>query len=77
MIFKFKKEKERRIKVMSPYQINETLLKGSNALVMHDMPIHRDYEITGDVVESQNSIIYEQSANRLYTAKGILLDLLS
>jgi ornithine carbamoyltransferase len=74
---KFKKEKEKRIKLMMPYQVNKKLLKGSDALIMHDMPIHRSYEITGDVVESPNSIVYDQSENRLYSAKGILLKLLA
>jgi len=73
---KFKEEKEKRIKLMKPYQINSELLKGSNALVMHDMPIHRGYEISAEVIESHNSIIYEQSENRLHSAKGILLELL-
>src|SRR3989304_7774403 len=40
---KFAAEKEKRIKLMMPYQINAQLLKGSNANVMHDMPIHRGY----------------------------------
>ncbi|UCC28146.1 MAG: ornithine carbamoyltransferase [Candidatus Bathyarchaeota archaeon] len=73
---KFKEEKERRTELMLPYQINEELLKHTDALVMHDMPMHRGYEISGEIVESQRSIIYEQSENRLYTAKGILLKLL-
>ncbi len=73
---KFAAEKEKRIKLMMPYQINKELLRGSNAYVMHDMPIHRGYEISEDVIESPNSIIYEQSENRLYSAKAILLKLL-
>jgi ornithine carbamoyltransferase len=73
---KFIAEKEKRLKQMMPYQINKQLLKNSKAYVMHDMPIHRDYEITGDVVQSPKSIIYEQSENRLYSAKAILLELL-
>jgi len=73
---KFKEEKEKRIKLMKPYQINNELLKGSDALIMHDMPIHRGYEISTEAVESPNSIIYEQSENRLHSAKGILLKLL-
>lgn len=73
---KFKEEKERRIKLMKPYQINVELLKGSDALIMHDMPIHRGYEITEDAIENSKSIIYEQSENRLHSAKGILLKLL-
>jgi len=73
---KFAPEKEKRIKIMMPYQINKELLKGSNAYVMHDMPIHRGYEISADAIESPKSIIYEQSENRLYSAKAILLKLL-
>jgi ornithine carbamoyltransferase len=73
---KLKEEKEKRIKLMMPYQVNRELLKEGKALVMHDMPIHRGYEISGEIIESERSIIYEQSENRLYTAKGILLKLL-
>jgi ornithine carbamoyltransferase len=73
---KFKEEKEKRIKLMMPYQVNKELLKDSDALIMHDMPIHRGYEISEDTIESPNSIIYDQSENRLYSAKGILLKLL-
>lgn len=73
---KFAAEKEKRIKLMTPYQINKELLRGSNAYIMHDMPIHRGYEISAEIIESPNSIIYEQSENRLYSAKAILLKLL-
>jgi len=73
---KFKEEKEKRIKLMMPYQVNSQLLAESKALIMHDMPIHRGYEISGEAVESKRSIIYEQAENRLYTAKAILLKLL-
>jgi ornithine carbamoyltransferase len=72
---KFAQEKEKRLKLMMPYQINKELLKGSSAYIMHDMPIHRGYEISGDVIEDPRSVIYEQSENRLYSAKAILLKL--
>ncbi|MCL4429177.1 MAG: ornithine carbamoyltransferase [Chloroflexi bacterium] len=70
-------EKEKRIKLMMPYQINAQLLKGSNACIMHDMPIHRGYEISAEAVESPKSVIYEQAENRLYSAKAIYLKLLN
>jgi len=73
---KFAAEKEQRVKQMMPYQINEQLLKGSKAYVMHDMPIHRDYEITPEAITSPKSVIYEQAENRLYSAKAILLTLM-
>jgi len=74
---KFAKKKAERLKLMMPYQVSKELLKGSSACVMHDMPIHRGYEITGDLVEDSRSVIYAQSANRLYAAKAILLKLIS
>ncbi len=73
---RFKAEKEQRIKIMMPFQVNSKLVEGSKALIMHDMPIHRGYEISGEVVEASNSVIYEQAENRLYSEKAILLKLL-
>ena len=73
---KFSVEKEKRIKLMMPYQINAELLKGSDAYIMHDMPIHRGYEISAEAIENPKSVIYEQAENRLYSAKAIFLKLL-
>jgi len=72
----FKKEREKRVKLMLPFQVNRKLLGGSDALIMHDMPIHRGYEIADDLVESDNSVIFVQSENRLHSAKAVLLKLL-
>jgi len=72
---KFVADKEKRTKLMMPYQINKQLMRGRSALIMHDMPIHRGYEISEDMIESPKSIIYQQSENRLHTAKAILLKL--
>jgi ornithine carbamoyltransferase len=72
---KYAAEKEKRLKIMMPYQINSGLLKKSKAFAMHDMPIHRGYEITADIIESPKSVIYEQGENRLYSAEAILLKL--
>lgn len=72
---KFATEKEKRLKEMMPFQINAQLLKGSNAYIMHDMPIHRGYEISQEMIENPKSVIYEQAENRLYSAKALLLKL--
>jgi ornithine carbamoyltransferase len=75
---KFKKEKEKRVKIMLPYQINKKLLRtNTDALIMHDMPIHRGYEISDNIIKSPQSVIYTQSENRLHSAKAILLKLLA
>jgi ornithine carbamoyltransferase len=64
------------MKLMMPYQVNRELLKGTNAFIMHDMPMHKGYEISPDAIGSPKSVIYEQAENRLYSAKAILLKLL-
>lgn len=73
---KFASEKEKRVKLMMPYQVNGELLRGSGAFIMHDMPIHRGYEISAEAIESPKSVIFEQAENRLYSAKAIMLILL-
>ena len=69
----FAKEKNRRLKTFLPYQVNEKLLKGSNTLVMHDMPMHIGYEISRGTADSKNSIIFDQAENRLHAQKGLLV----
>jgi ornithine carbamoyltransferase len=74
---KFKEEKEKRVGKMMPYQINAELMKGNKALIMHDMPIHRGYEISPEMIDSPNSMIFDQAENRLYSEKAVLLKLLN
>lgn len=71
----FKEEKERRLKVFMPYQINKKVIDmcKKDVLIMHLMPVHRDYEMTKDVVYLPNSIIFEQAENRLHGQKGIMV----
>jgi len=73
---KFEEEKKRRMRTFMPYQINKKLLEGSNALIMHDMPIHRGYEMDDWAVDSPNSIIFDQAENRLHIQKAVMLHLL-
>jgi len=73
----FEKEKQRRVELMMPCQINKENLAGSNAYIMHDMPIHEGYEITRDMIESEKSVIFQQSENRLHSQKAIILKLLN
>ncbi|NKC13854.1 MAG: ornithine carbamoyltransferase [Gammaproteobacteria bacterium] len=71
----FADEKQRRTALMAPYQINAQLMAGSNAKIMHDMPIHPGYEIAEELVECDASIIYDQAENRLDAQKAIILHL--
>jgi len=68
--------KEARCRTMLPFQITSELMAGSQAKIMHDMPIHPGYEIAEEMVECERSIIYDQAENRLDAQKAIMLHLL-
>lgn len=61
---------------MMPYQINDDLLEGSKAIVLHDMPMHADYEITQSVIDKNLDYILDQAENRRHAQKAIMLTLL-
>jgi len=68
-------EKEKRIKDFKRFQLNKELIKDSNASIMHCLPAHEGYEITRDIIESKNSIIFDQAENRMHAQKAIILKL--
>jgi ornithine carbamoyltransferase len=68
--------KEERTKKMLPFQINREMMKGSKAIVLHDMPIHTGYEISRDLVEEHISNILQQAENKKYAAQSILMTLM-
>ncbi|MCS7144470.1 MAG: ornithine carbamoyltransferase [Archaeoglobaceae archaeon] len=70
-------EKEKRLRDFRGYEISEELVMLANdPIVMHCMPMHRGEEISEEVIESRNSVIYEQAENRLHMQKAILLKFL-
>ncbi|GGO11520.1 ornithine carbamoyltransferase [Microbispora rosea subsp. aerata] len=73
----YQEEKQRRIKLMSPFQLNRDNLGGADPWIMHDMPIHPGYEISRELVDAPKSVIFRQAENRLYAAKAILHELIT
>jgi ornithine carbamoyltransferase len=67
-----------RRSVFAPYQLNSALLaEAPGAWVMHCLPAHRGEEITDEVLDGDNSIVFDQAENRLHAQKAILERLLT
>ncbi len=68
------KEHEKRVKVFKPYQVNGKLVKEAEEdyIFMHCLPAHRGQEVTDEVADSENSVIFDQAENRLHTQKALL-----
>lgn len=71
-------ETEVRQRVFRPYQVNRELMAqaASHAVFMHCLPAHRGEEVTNEVIDSAQSIVFDQAENRMHVQKAILLLLL-
>ena len=72
-------EKQKRVADFKGFQVNEELVKSApeGAKIMHCLPAYRSYEISEGVVESPNSIIFDQAENRLHFQRALLKKLMS
>ena len=66
-----------RERVLKDFQVNSRLLQyaGNSALVFHCLPAERDKEITNEVIEGPQSVVFDQAENRLHAQKAILVQL--
>jgi ornithine carbamoyltransferase len=65
---------ERRHNVLKPYQVNRRLMARAkpDAVFMHCLPAHRGHEVTDEVMDGSQSVVFDEAENRLYAQKGIL-----
>jgi len=70
-------EKELKMKAFEGFQVNSELLKYAkdDVMVMHCLPAHRGEEITDEIIDGPNSIVFDEAENRLHVQKAIILKL--
>ena len=71
-------EQQQRVETFSAYQVNTNVMQQANtdALFMHCLPAHRGEEVTTEVLESSQSVIWQEAENRLHAQKALLESLL-
>ena len=72
-------EAKERLRNLQDYQITFELMAstGKESYFMHCLPAHRNQEVTDAVIDSAQSLVYEQAENRLHVQKALLLTLLA
>jgi ornithine carbamoyltransferase len=67
-------ERERRLRLFAAYQINAELLShaSSDVLFMHCLPAHRGEEVTAEVLDAPDAVVWDEAENRLHTKKALL-----
>jgi ornithine carbamoyltransferase len=67
-------ESERRHSLLMPYQVNAALMKKAkpDAIFMHCLPAHRGEEVTAEVIDGPQSVVFDEAENRLHAQKAIL-----
>src|SRR5690625_7694872 len=71
-------EETQRVETLRPYAINASIMDAaaSAAIVLHDLPAYRGYEIDADVLEGPRSVVWDDAENRLHAQKALLAWLL-
>ena len=74
-----KSQHKKRIKILKPFQVNKKVMSYAkkDAIFMHCLPALRGEEVTADVIDSKQSVVFTQAENRLYLQQALLLKLLN
>jgi len=67
-------EHQERLKIFKPYQINAKLVKSARPdyLFLHCLPAHRGEEVSAEIIDGPNSVVFDEAENRLHAQKAVL-----
>ncbi len=68
-------ETDKKKKALKPYQVNKELVKHAkeNFIFLHCLPAHRGEEVTADIIDGKNSVVYDEAENRLHVQKAVMM----
>lgn len=71
-------QKQEKLNIFMPYQINAELFAKAkeDAIFLHCLPAYRGYEVTEDVIDGPQSVVFDEAENRLHAQKAVLVSLL-
>jgi ornithine carbamoyltransferase len=70
-------ERDRRLRAFEGWTVDDALMKGSpdHAVFLHCLPAHRGEEVAAEVIDGPRSLVWQQAANRMHSARALLVDL--
>ena len=74
------KDIQNRIKLLRPYQVNTKLMnatQNSECVFLHCLPANKGLEVTEEVFESRQSLVFDEAENRMHTIKALMVAALS
>jgi ornithine carbamoyltransferase len=71
-------EKKQRLNAFEGYQVDQKMMSTakSDALFMHCLPAHRGEEVSAEVIDGKQSVVWDQAENRLHAQKALLVHLI-
>lgn len=72
-------KKQEKIKAFTPYQVNKELFSKAkeNAIFLHCLPAYRGFEVTEDILDGSNSVVFDEAENRLHAQKAVMVLLMN
>ena len=67
-------DQRRRHNLLQPYQVNRQIMARAkeDAIFMHGLPAHREEEVTAEVIDGPQSVVWDEAENRLHAQKAIM-----